>query len=195
MSLSTKDRIKEVALGLFAWRGYEATTMDEIAKGVQIKTSSLYSHFTGKEDLFNSIYEDLAEEYLVLMENIIHSSSNMEPKEALYYICEQYIDYYIENLDKESFWNRLRLFTPPHFVGRFNDDWTNYNNPIQDELAKIFEAGVEQGLICKKDSRKMVLSFLAYRDGLLYLMKTTREIQKDQLRYFLDIFWDGLKVP
>ncbi len=54
---STKERIFEVALDLFAQKGFDAVSMREIAEAVGIKKASLYSHFSGKEDLLEQIFE------------------------------------------------------------------------------------------------------------------------------------------
>ncbi|CBY60034.1 similar to transcriptional regulator, TetR family, N-terminal part [Listeria monocytogenes SLCC7179] len=54
----TKKLIKEVALTLFAEKGYDGTALSEIAKAVGIKTPSLYAHFASKEALFLEVYQD-----------------------------------------------------------------------------------------------------------------------------------------
>ena len=58
--MSTKDRILEEALTLFAENGYDGTGVEQIAEKVGIKAPSLYKHFKGKEDILNSLI-DIAE--------------------------------------------------------------------------------------------------------------------------------------
>lgn len=54
----TGVRIVEVATHLFYEKGYHATTMREIAAGVEIQAGSLYNHFASKQDLLvKIIYE------------------------------------------------------------------------------------------------------------------------------------------
>ena len=60
--MSTKDRILEEALTLFAENGYDGTGVEQIAEKVGIKAPSLYKHFKGKEDILNALI-DSAEEY------------------------------------------------------------------------------------------------------------------------------------
>ena len=48
--MTTKERILEEALTLFAEKGYDGTGVDQIAECVGIKGPSLYKHFKGKED-------------------------------------------------------------------------------------------------------------------------------------------------
>lgn len=60
---STKKRILEKALELFASAGFEATTMEQIADAVGIRKSSLYSHFAGKQEILAAIVSQFNEEY------------------------------------------------------------------------------------------------------------------------------------
>ena len=53
----TKEIILEKALELFSTKGYDATTVREIAKEVGITQSSLYKHYKSKEDIFISIFK------------------------------------------------------------------------------------------------------------------------------------------
>jgi AcrR family transcriptional regulator len=55
----TRERIQRVALELFAERGYERTTLSEVAERLQITRPALYYHFKAKEDILNSVIEDL----------------------------------------------------------------------------------------------------------------------------------------
>ncbi len=53
---TTKERIFEVALDLFAQKGFEGVSMREIAEAVGIKKASLYSHFESKDALIEQIF-------------------------------------------------------------------------------------------------------------------------------------------
>lgn len=55
MTVSTRDRIIEVAIDLIAKNGYSETSIRDIAKNVGIKTSSIYYHFESKETILNYI--------------------------------------------------------------------------------------------------------------------------------------------
>jgi AcrR family transcriptional regulator len=53
--MSTKEKVFEVALDLFAQKGYDAVSMREIAEAVGIRKASLYSHFSSKDELIEQI--------------------------------------------------------------------------------------------------------------------------------------------
>ena len=52
---TTKQRILAEAVSLFAKEGYEAVSVEQIAKAVGIKAPSLYKHYKSKRDIFDSI--------------------------------------------------------------------------------------------------------------------------------------------
>ena len=70
MAGDTKERIIDVALELFAQSGYLGTSMSDIAKQLGITKGALYKHYTGKQEILDSIVERMnkmdyerAEEY------------------------------------------------------------------------------------------------------------------------------------
>jgi mycofactocin system transcriptional regulator len=48
---TTRETIEEVALGLFAERGFEATTVDDIATAVGVGRRTLFRYFESKNDI------------------------------------------------------------------------------------------------------------------------------------------------
>ena len=56
----TRQRIQDVALGLFAEQGYEKTSLREIAERLDVTKAALYYHFKTKEEILVSIFEDLS---------------------------------------------------------------------------------------------------------------------------------------
>ena len=59
---NTKERLILAAIELFSTKGYEGTSVEEIAKAVGIKAPSIYDHFKGKEALLYAVrdYADIA---------------------------------------------------------------------------------------------------------------------------------------
>ncbi|MEU1849842.1 TetR/AcrR family transcriptional regulator [Streptomyces sp. NPDC019990] len=57
----TRQRIQDVALGLFAEQGYEKTSLREIAERLDVTKAALYYHFKTKEEILVSIFEDLTQ--------------------------------------------------------------------------------------------------------------------------------------
>lgn len=61
--MTTKDSILHTALRLFSERGYEGVSMRDLASEVGIKAASIYNHFSGKEEIFNSLLAEMQNRY------------------------------------------------------------------------------------------------------------------------------------
>ena len=53
MADSTKERILETALALFAQRGYLGTSMNHIACQLGLTKAALYKHYTSKREILD----------------------------------------------------------------------------------------------------------------------------------------------
>ena len=54
----TKRKIFETSMELFAKKGYEATSIEEITSIVGVAKGTLYYHFSSKEEIFNFLVEE-----------------------------------------------------------------------------------------------------------------------------------------
>lgn len=59
----TKVIIINEALTLFSTKGYDGVSMRDIAKEVGIQAPSIYNHFSSKEEIFNSIIDEMSKRY------------------------------------------------------------------------------------------------------------------------------------
>lgn len=54
----TKRKIFEASMKLFAEKGYDATSIEEITATVGVAKGTLYYHFSSKEEIFNFLIEE-----------------------------------------------------------------------------------------------------------------------------------------
>ena len=54
--LSTKDKIFQSALDLFASQGIQATSTAQISKKAEVASGTLFVHFKSKQELIDTIY-------------------------------------------------------------------------------------------------------------------------------------------
>jgi AcrR family transcriptional regulator len=64
----TRERILDAALTLFAEKGYEATSMREIAAQLGITKAALYYHFDSKADIVRAMLADVERQVTGLVE-------------------------------------------------------------------------------------------------------------------------------
>ena len=59
----TAERVLDVAENLFAAKGYKATSLGDIARGVGIRSPSLYNHFRNKAAIYQAVLERLIDRF------------------------------------------------------------------------------------------------------------------------------------
>jgi AcrR family transcriptional regulator len=60
---AARDRLYATAVGLIAARGYEATTLRDIAKKASVSVGLLYRYFPSKQAIVIALYDELSMEY------------------------------------------------------------------------------------------------------------------------------------
>ncbi len=76
---SAREKIMKVATSLFAKKGFDAATVDEIALRAKVNKALIYYYFKNKNDLLSKIFDTFMEEGLVRFQELF---SKMESKEV-----------------------------------------------------------------------------------------------------------------
>ncbi|WP_031025926.1 TetR/AcrR family transcriptional regulator [Streptomyces albus] len=63
----TRQRISDIATGLFLARGFDAVTIAEIAEAADVSVNTVYNYFPAKEDLFFDREEEMADRTAALV--------------------------------------------------------------------------------------------------------------------------------
>ncbi len=87
LSRHQRDRILTAAAGVFARRGYQATTVDNVVSAAGIGVGSFYAHFEGKQDCLLAAYEKVVGEALEQIDAALPANAPW-PQQALAVIGE-----------------------------------------------------------------------------------------------------------
>jgi AcrR family transcriptional regulator len=80
-----REIIKQVALKLFAARGYLATSINDIAQTAGISKGLMYNYFASKEEVLKTIWDELTDEFITMLDP--NHDGEVTPEE-----CENFID-------------------------------------------------------------------------------------------------------
>jgi len=80
MVLKTRDRLIEVARQLFARKGVENTTMNDIASASDKGRRTIYTYFKNKRDIFNAVIEQETDKLLSELQCIADKDSSPKDK-------------------------------------------------------------------------------------------------------------------
>lgn len=98
--ISTKEKLLNTAVTLFAQEGYHAVSIRQIVGKVGIKESSFYNHYTSKEALlsaiFDSINEEMANDYFPA-DSVTELIQNQTSEQVLLELLESYIEFWFES--------------------------------------------------------------------------------------------------
>lgn len=103
--MERKEMIQEAALDLFSQKGFDSSSVRDIAAKVGIKDSSLYFHFKNKQAILDSLmskFIHISEQMMSLVSNGIENITVIDD-ENFYAVTEQYI----------------RSYFMDRFIGRF----------------------------------------------------------------------------
>lgn len=171
----TKRKIFETSMKLFAEKGYEATSIEEITATVGVAKGTLYYHFSSKEEIFNF----LVEEGMKLLRNSIQIktaklSNSLDKIRAVILIQIKVIKKY-ENLITivlSQIWgNEERNNTCKKYV-------FEYIKTIED----IVREGIKSKEIINTNSEVIASEIFALTcTSLIYKIKTKQEIDTKKM--------------
>jgi len=116
-SRSTRERIIDAAMELFADSGYEGCTVQDIAKAVGIKAASLYAHFGGKEAIFDATLDVAVGRWQAIVDSAFAAASGARGlEEGATTIISRFLDV-MAGSTAYRFWTRVYVFPPAHILG------------------------------------------------------------------------------
>ncbi|WP_101696381.1 TetR/AcrR family transcriptional regulator [Clostridium minihomine] len=178
----TKEVILTVALKLFSKRGYDGVGIRDISKEIGIRESALYKHYSGKQDIFNSILKDIERRYQEEVSTFIPSgnmanilSEESDVREELFRISVTMFQFYL----KTEYGSQLRrMLTMEQY--RTSETSKFFRELIIDKgldyIAGVFTNLINDGVYVDADPMVMALQF--YSPLYLLLSKYDNQPEK-----------------
>ena len=192
--MSTKERILDAALTLFAANGYNGTSVEQIAKAVGIKAPSLYKHYKGKEDILNALIDSAEARY----EEMFGSERNIgkipESRDEFIKVTMGRISFTM----RDPIIKKTRMFLVQE---QFRDERTSevttrhQLDGVQGMFAKILKGMMDKGLV--KEDDPALLSVELTAPAVLQIARADRQPQCEKdalesiekhLRHFCDVY-------
>lgn len=186
---SSIEEIKNAARYLFAEKGYEATSLYDIAQNVGLRKQSIYAHFKNKDDLFISVikkaFDEETENAAKILKNVEGNAENIL-KEFIFTLKMRYTQGNNSNL-KIVF--RCTYLPPEHLKEQSIQYADNFFSQIKSLLTKIFERSPKINV----DVDTAVTAFMTILDGLLISLIYINESRFDEkFKNSWIIFWKGI---
>lgn len=160
MALKTREKLVEVARQLFAHKGVEHTTMNDIANASEKGRRTIYTYFKNKKEIYNAVLEKESDNLVSKLKDVANKS--ITPTEKL----EQFL--------------RIRLETSNETVSRYDFIRSFFSNDTRkiervrklaankeiNILRNILNEGIETGVFLKEQSERLISIFLVLLQGV-----------------------------
>lgn len=193
--MTTKERITEEALTLFAEKGYKGTSVKNIADAVGIKDASLYNHFKSKQEIFDSIVCLISKHISRLSQTLGIPQYDKQDSplsdffikldlEGLKKITEESFMFYLTDPYIARFWRiaHMEQYSNPQIYSMFRKI---FMEDAIDYQEKLFKEMMDQGVFYPGDARATAISFYA-PIYLLLSMYSNQPERKDEALKILD---------
>ena len=194
MAKNTKERILSAALEMFSQNGYAGTNIRELTASLGLVKSSMYRHFTGKEDIWNALLDEMiayygehfgSPEHLPPVPDSLDELVSMTMRMAELTVYDEKIVKTRKVLTIEQFRDgRARDLATKHFL-----------TGLKELFTPIFAGMMDKGLLRRDDPAMLAFAYTAPISALIHLCDREPEKTDDALaqieafsRHFIKIY-------
>ena len=191
--MPTKERILYAALNLFAEKGYDGVGVDLIAENAGLKGPSLYRHYKGKEDIFNSLIDLVASHY---EEGFGLKNKPEELPESMDELIENAMEKIKFTMHDDIVRKTRRILAMEQFRNeRIAELTSRYHlENLQEMYTGIFMGFMEKGILKKDDPELIALEFVSPVSLLIHMYDRQPEREEEVLNKIRKHFEHFAKV-
>lgn len=134
----TRQKLIEVARDLFAHKGLEATTMNDIAASSGRGRRTLYTYFRNKEEIYYAVIEEELDHLSEKMDEV--ASMDVEPEEKIFYLVYSHLSIIRDTVARNGSL-RAEFFRNIWMVEKVRKQFDEEEHRI---LVQVLKEGVEQ---------------------------------------------------
>ena len=180
MAKGTKDRILAAALDMFSQNGYAGTNIRELTAALGLVKSSMYRHFESKEEIWNSLLDEMIAYYDERFGSAEHLPPAPDSLEGLVSMTMRMVDFTIH--DEEVIKTR-KLLT----IEQFRDERAralatkHFLTGLRDMFTPIFAGMMDKGLLRRDDPAMLAFAYTAPISALIHLCDREPEKTADAI--------------
>jgi AcrR family transcriptional regulator len=189
MADERRAHIMQAALACFARKGYNNTTMDDIAAESGLSKGTLYWYFKSKDDLFTaalmSVFVNVGQEAVAALEQYSTAADKLRAmvQAAVNFskVIEGFFSLFLE------FWASSPRREE---AGQL---WVNLLTEYKDVVVEIIEQGVRNGEFKSVETEQLVWAIMAAYDGLAAYIMLIPDMDLERVsQVFIETLLGGL---
>ena len=193
MAKGTKERILTAALEMFSQNGYAGTNIRELTASLGLVKSSLYRHFESKEEIWNTLLDEMTVYYEDRFGSPEYLPHMPETLEDLVYVTMHMAEITIR--DEKIVMTRKLLTIEQFRDGRARDLATkHFLTGLTDMFIHIFAGMMDKGLFRRDDPEMLAFAYTAPITALIHLCDREPEKTEEALERIEAFSWHFVKI-
>ncbi len=180
-----RRQLLDVALEVFAQRGFHGASMAEVAKAAGVTKPVLYQHFGSKRDLYLQLLDDVGQRLLEEVQKATAAAGG--PRQQ---VASGFVAYFRFVADQESAFRLLFGGDGREADPEFAVAVRRVEDAMADAVALLIEADID-------DEHRRLLAYgvvgLAEATSRHWVLSGKRETVEDLSRRVADLAWGGLR--
>ena len=168
MAKDTKERILAAALEMFSQNGYAGTNIRELTASLGLVKSSMYKHFASKEDIWNSLLDEMIAYY----DNHFGSPQHLPPvPDSLDDLVAMTLRMVNFTVHDERIIMTRKLLTIEQFRDQRARDLAtrHFLTGLKEMFTPVFAGMMDKGLLRRDDPAMLAFAYTAPISALIRL--------------------------
>lgn len=127
------------ATALFAEKGYNGTSIGDLANELGLTTASLYYHVSGKQELLLRVLEDGMSNFLNRLEDVVQAE--VEPREKIRLAVDNHLQFVLTNKQEVAVFLRERRFLESPLRETYDARVSRYDHLFTEVIREAMAAG------------------------------------------------------
>jgi TetR/AcrR family transcriptional regulator len=171
-SSSTKERILDAALASFASRGYEATSLDAVGKGLELTKQSILYWFPSKDALLEAVIARSADDLSTALETALRGAG--EGWARVEAVVRSVFRLAARQPDLLGFLREVGRLGPPAAT-----QMTLALDPLMLRASSFLEAEMDAGAMRRHDPRLLLLAIYSTVIGMVTEVEVLRALGEE----------------
>lgn len=193
MVSDTKERILAAALEMFSQNGYAGTSVRELTASLGLVKSSMYKHFRSKDEIWNTLRDELIAYYEARFGSPEHLPPVPESLEELVAQTQRMVSFTVH--DEKVVKSRKLLSIEQFRDERARDLATKYFlTGLTEMFTRLFAAMMDKGLLRRDDPKMLAFAYTAPITALIHLCDREPEKTDEAMRQIASFSRHFIKI-
>ncbi len=167
---SKKERFRQETLSLIQKRGYDATSMRDIAENLGCDVSNIYNYIPSKKSLLEDVLFEISNRFHAGIDEIL--SSELSVVEQIKLLVRMYVQMSIERPLEVS----LLVHDWRSLIDNRREVFINEKNRYEDKVRQIIRSGISQGVFVIPEEDLLLFVLLS---NLRWLFERTLDTENN----------------